>query len=52
MHGGAPGSGAPQGNQNALKYGRYTRKTIARDRKARRQLREAKRLFRQLWPRR
>jgi hypothetical protein len=25
MHGGAPGSGAPLGNQNALKYGRYTK---------------------------
>jgi glucans biosynthesis protein len=23
MHGGAPGSGAPQGNQNALKHGVY-----------------------------
>ena len=29
MHGGAPGSGAPLGNQNALKHGRYTRLTIA-----------------------
>jgi len=25
MHGGAPGSGAPRGNQNALKHGLYTR---------------------------
>jgi glucans biosynthesis protein len=25
MHGGATGSGAPRGNQNALKHGRYTR---------------------------
>ena len=24
MHGGAKGSGAPQGNQNALKHGLYT----------------------------
>ena len=24
MHGGAPGSGAPIGNQNARKHGRYT----------------------------
>jgi uncharacterized protein YjcR len=24
LHGGAQGSGAPQGNQNALKHGRYT----------------------------
>lgn len=25
MHGGAKGSGAPMGNQNALKHGEYTR---------------------------
>ena len=25
MHGGAPGSGAPPGNKNALKHGQYTR---------------------------
>lgn len=25
MHGGAKGSGAPQGNRNALKHGGYTR---------------------------
>lgn len=37
MHGGAPGSGAPQGNKNALKHGRYTRQAIA-DRKALREL--------------
>ena len=29
MHGGAPGTGAPQGNQNALKHGRYTCEAIA-----------------------
>lgn len=28
MHGGAQGSGAPRGNQNALKHGRYRRETI------------------------
>jgi hypothetical protein len=28
MHGGSPGSGAPHGNKNALKNGRYTRKAI------------------------
>lgn len=26
MHGGAPGSGAPRGNKNALKDGAYTKK--------------------------
>jgi hypothetical protein len=29
MHGGAPGSGAPLGNQNALKHGHYTAQAIA-----------------------
>ncbi len=28
MHGGAPGSGAPRGNQNALKHGMYMRKAL------------------------
>ena len=28
MHGGAPGSGAPRGNKNALKRGLYARKAI------------------------
>lgn len=29
MHGGAKGSGAPKGNQNALKHGEYTREARA-----------------------
>jgi glucans biosynthesis protein len=33
MHGGAAGSGAPRGNQNALKHGRYTAEAIAWRRK-------------------
>jgi hypothetical protein len=37
MHGGAPGSGAPRGNKNALKLGLYTREAIA-ERKALRNL--------------
>ncbi len=28
MHGGAKGSGAPLGNQNALKHGLYTKESI------------------------
>jgi uncharacterized protein YjcR len=28
MHGGAFGSGAPRGNQNAFKHGRFTREAI------------------------
>jgi glucans biosynthesis protein len=33
MHGGAKGSGAPQGNRNALKHGEFTKEAIA-ERKA------------------
>jgi hypothetical protein len=29
MHGGAHGSGAPAGNRNALRHGRYTAQAIA-----------------------
>jgi hypothetical protein len=29
MHGGAAGSGAPLGNKNALKHGRFTREAYA-----------------------
>jgi glucans biosynthesis protein len=36
MHGGAPGSGAPRGNTNALKHGAFTREAIME----RRQIRE------------
>ena len=38
MHGGAAGSGAPKGNQNALKHGRFTREAI-QERKYLRELR-------------
>jgi len=41
MHGGAEGSGAPKGNQNALKHGRYTKKAIEERRELRRLIREA-----------
>ncbi|HET7021290.1 MAG TPA: HGGxSTG domain-containing protein [Xanthobacteraceae bacterium] len=36
MHGGAPGSGAPKGNKNALKHGLHTKAAI----EERRQLRK------------
>jgi uncharacterized protein YjcR len=29
MHGGADGGGAPEGNRNALKHGRYTAEAIS-----------------------
>jgi len=32
MHGGAAGSGAPIGNTNALRHGRYSAQAIARRR--------------------
>lgn len=40
MHGGAKGSGAPKGNQNALKTGHYTRKAIAERREMSKLIRE------------
>jgi uncharacterized protein YjcR len=47
MHGGAKGSGAPLGNQNALKHGAYTREALARA-QMRTLLREAQKLLREL----
>jgi hypothetical protein len=35
MHGGAPGSGAPRGNKNALKHGRFSAEARARRRQVR-----------------
>ena len=39
MHGGAPGSGAPKGNRNALRHGRYSGQAIAMRREMRALLR-------------
>ena len=44
MHGGAPGSGAPIGNQNALTHGHYTAKAIAARQAIRALLRESRKL--------
>ena len=41
MHGGAEGSGAPKGNRNALKHGRYTREAIKERRALKSFMREA-----------
>ncbi len=41
MHGGAVGSGAPRGNQNALKNGMYTAKAIAERREITALIRES-----------
>jgi hypothetical protein len=46
MHGGAPGSGAPQGNKNALKLGHYTRAAIEERRRLRELLLGADRFLR------
>jgi hypothetical protein len=42
MHGGAPGSGAPKGNRNALKNGYHTRAMIEQRRQMRKLYRESK----------
>jgi hypothetical protein len=41
MHGGAPGSGAPRGNQNARKHGLYTREAKAARRRIRDLIRQS-----------
>jgi hypothetical protein len=48
MHGGAPGSGAPRGNKNALKHGRYTREAIAERERIQQLVRQARKLLLQL----
>jgi hypothetical protein len=45
MHGGAFGSGAPMGNQNARRHGRYTREAIAERQLIRALLRETRDLL-------
>ena len=41
MHGGAPGSGAPKGNKNALKHGLYTKEAIEEQKALKAFIREA-----------
>jgi uncharacterized protein YjcR len=48
MHGGAPGSGAPRGNQNALKHGRYTRAAIDEHRQLQDFLRQSRTLIQKI----
>ena len=45
MHGGARGSGAPKGNRNALRHGRYTAQAIAMRREMRALLRRSRELM-------
>jgi uncharacterized protein YjcR len=48
MHGGAKGSGAPKGNQNALKHGGFTREVLQRRATMSQLLRETRRLLKEL----
>src|SRR5512144_2556812 len=48
MHGGAEGSGAPRGNQNALKHGAYTKEALQRRAEMRELIREARKLLEEL----
>ena len=44
MHGGAAGSGAPKGNENALKSGMHTREMIAERKEVSDLIRQARKL--------
>ena len=48
MHGGAPESGAPRGNQNARKHGLFTRDAIAGRRRIQALLGEARKLLQEM----
>jgi uncharacterized protein YjcR len=48
MHGGAAGSGAPRGNQNAVTHGFYTRKAKAERQKIRRLVLHSRDLIRKV----
>ncbi|HEY7646041.1 MAG TPA: HGGxSTG domain-containing protein [Hyphomicrobiales bacterium] len=48
MHGGAEGSGAPPGNQNALKHGAFTGEAFQRRAEMRDLIREARKLLKEL----
>ncbi len=50
MHGGAKGSGAPRGNQNAFKHGFYTKQAIEERKKLRQLIRDAERLIDEIDP--
>ena len=47
-HSGAPGSGAPRGNQNALKHGMYTREALEERRSVQNLLRQSRMLLERL----
>jgi len=45
LHGGAAGSGAPKGNQNALKHGHYSKDAIELRRHVRALIRQSQKLL-------
>ena len=47
MHGGAKGSGAPKGNQNAMKHGCFTKEALRRRARITKVIREAKKLLKE-----
>jgi uncharacterized protein YjcR len=48
MHGGALGSGAPRGNKNALKHGRFTHEAMAERAQIRELVRQTRKLILQI----
>ena len=48
MHGGAPGSGAPKRNQNALKHGLFTQRSIEEREHVQVLLRQSRQLLKDL----
>jgi glucans biosynthesis protein len=48
MHGGAKGSGAPKGNQNALKHGAYTKAAFRQRSELRELIQESEELLESL----
>ena len=48
MHGGAPETGAPRGNQNARKHGRFTGEAIAERKRIEALLADARKLLQEL----
>jgi glucans biosynthesis protein len=48
LYGGAAGSGAPRGNQNALKQGLFTREAIDERRQAQALIRQSRKLLHDL----
>ena len=51
LHGGAEGSGAPDGNKNALKHGKYSTEAISRRRETTKMIRETRGLLKAMFGR-